>query len=46
MAVVMKATKLYELFERHGSLSQVFKKNYVSASTVSQQWDFGTGQLV
>jgi len=45
MAVVMKATKLDKLFEREGRVSQVFKKNYVSAHTVSRYRDLGTGQL-
>jgi hypothetical protein len=36
MAVVMKTTKLDELFEREGGVSQVYKKNYISAYTVSQ----------
>jgi hypothetical protein len=45
MAVVMKATKLDQLFEREGGVSQVLKKNYVIACTVSQHQDLGTGQL-
>ena len=45
MAVVMKATKLDQLFEREGGVSQVLKKNYVSAYTVPQHQDLGTGQL-
>ena len=44
MAVVMKATKLDELFGREGGVSQVFKKNYISTYTVSQHRDLGTGQ--
>jgi len=46
MALVMKATKLDQLFEREGGVRQVLKKSYVSAYTVSQHWDLGTGQLV
>jgi len=46
MAVVMKARKLDELFEREGGVSQVFKKNYISAYTVSKHRDLGTVQLV
>jgi len=45
IALVMKATKLDQLFEREGGVSQVFKKNYVSAYTISQHRDLGTGQL-
>jgi hypothetical protein len=45
MAVVMKAIKLDALFEREGGVSQVFRKNYVSAYTVSQHQDLGTGKL-
>jgi len=46
MAVVMKARKLDELFEREGGVRQVFKKDYVSAYTASQHRDVGTRQLV
>ena len=45
MTVVMKATKLDQLFERKGGVSQVFKKNYVSTHTASQHRHLGTGQL-
>jgi len=45
MAVVMEATKLDQLFEREGGVSQVFKKCYVSTYTVPQHQDLGTGQL-
>jgi hypothetical protein len=45
MTVVMKEKKLDKPFEREGGVSQVFKKSYLSAYTVSKHRDLGTGQL-